>query len=142
MKIKQVSERFGVSADTLRFYEKIGLLGPITKKNGIRHYSELDCSQVYFILCMKRAGMELETIHHYFALYLQGDKTLEQRYALLQDHKLQAAAQITHLQDTIDYIDLKMMNYRTQITAYEQTLEREHSAQTTHPFDSTHVVLI
>ena len=57
MKIMEVSEQFGISSDTLRYYERIGLIQPVNRNtNGIRDYTELDTRRVQFIKCMRSAG--------------------------------------------------------------------------------------
>ena len=63
MRISEVSERSGVSSDTLRYYERIGLIPPVNRsKNGIRDYNEIDVKRVEFIKCMRGAGLPIETL--------------------------------------------------------------------------------
>ena len=74
MTIAQVSQKYGVSADTLRYYERIGLLPPVGRtKSGIRDYTEEDCNWVNFIKCMRGAGLPVETLIEYVGLFGQGD---------------------------------------------------------------------
>ena len=73
MKISEVSEQCDISADTLRYYERIGLLPPVNRKNGgIRDYSDLDVRRVEFIKCMRSAGLPIETLIEYYRLVQQG----------------------------------------------------------------------
>ena len=75
MTIAQVSQKYGVSADTLRYYERIGLLPPVGRtKSGIRDYTEEDCNWVNFIKCMRSAGLPVETLIEYVGLFGQGDE--------------------------------------------------------------------
>lgn len=61
MKIMEVSERYGISSDTLRYYERIGLIPPVNRnKSGIRNYNEIDVRRVEFIKCMRSAGLPIE----------------------------------------------------------------------------------
>ena len=61
MRISEVSEKCGVSSDTLRYYERIGLLPPVNRNNdGIRDYGELDFRRVEFIKCMRSVGLPIE----------------------------------------------------------------------------------
>ena len=77
MTIAQVSQKYGVSADTLRYYERIGLLPPVGRtKSGIRDYTEEDCNWVNFIKCMRGAGLPVETLIEYVGLFGQGDETI------------------------------------------------------------------
>ena len=84
MKISEVSKKYDISPDTLRYYEKEGLL-PNVKKNssGIREYSEMDCNWVEFIKCMRGAGLSIEVLARYIELFNMGDKTREKRKNIL-----------------------------------------------------------
>ena len=87
MTIAQVSQKYGVSADTLRYYERIGLLPPVGRtKSGIRDYTEEDCNWVNFIKCMRSAGLPVETLIEYVGLFGQGDETIPARKELLMEH--------------------------------------------------------
>ena len=80
MTIAQVSQKYGISADTLRYYERIGLLPPVGRtKSGIRDYTEEDCNWVNFIKCMRSAGLPVETLIEYVGLFGQGDETIPAR---------------------------------------------------------------
>lgn len=80
MTIAQVSQKYGISADTLRYYERIGLLPPVGRtKSGIRDYTEEDCNWVNFIKCMRGAGLPVETLIEYVGLFGQGDETIPAR---------------------------------------------------------------
>ena len=80
MTIAQVSQKYGISADTLRYYERIGLLPPVGRtKIGIRDYTEEDCNWVNFIKCMRSAGLPVETLIEYVGLFGQGDETIPAR---------------------------------------------------------------
>ena len=82
MTIAQVSQKYGISADTLRYYERIGLLPPVGRtKSGIRDYTEEDCNWVNFIKCMRSAGLPVETLIEYVGLFGQGDETIPARKA-------------------------------------------------------------
>jgi MerR family transcriptional regulator, aldehyde-responsive regulator len=108
MRIKAVSQKYHVSQDTLRYYEKIGMLDPVQKHNGIRHYREQDLERIYFIQCMKPTGMTLDQIKTYFHLYEQGQASLEERIELLKNQKTIALMKLKDLQEAIAYIDHKI----------------------------------
>ncbi|GGG08020.1 hypothetical protein GCM10010916_26120 [Paenibacillus abyssi] len=74
MTISEVSTKFDLSQDTLRYYERIGLIPPVNRnKNGIREYTEEDCKWVDFIKCMRQsAGLPVEVLIEYVGLFQQG----------------------------------------------------------------------
>ena len=75
MKIAEVSEQFGLSIDTLRYYERVGLIPPVNRnESGIRDYNELDLRRVDFIKCMRSAGLPVEVLIEYVGLVQKGDK--------------------------------------------------------------------
>lgn len=77
MTIKEVSIKYEISADTLRYYERIGLIPTVNRKdNGIRDYTEEDCNWVEFIKCMRSAGISIEALIEYVTLSLQGPSTI------------------------------------------------------------------
>jgi len=121
MRISEVSERSGISKDTLRYYERIGLIPPVNRNdNGIRDYSEIDVRRVEFIKCMRSVGLPIETVSEYFKLVQQGDQTIEARKEILIEQRAQLVTQMKEMQATLD-----MLNYK--IDVYEKAvLEKEH----------------
>ncbi|HSJ87204.1 MAG TPA: MerR family transcriptional regulator, partial [Anaerolineales bacterium] len=88
MKIAEVSEQFDLSTDTLRYYERVGLIPPVHRnESGIRDYNELDLRRVDFIKCMRSAGLPIEVLIEYVALVRQGDKTIEARKDILKEQR-------------------------------------------------------
>lgn len=88
MTIKEVSLKFELSPDTLRYYEKAGLIDPVPKtKSGIRDYREQDLNRIEFIKCMREAGIPIEVLKQYLELYQKGEETLEERKKLLSDQR-------------------------------------------------------
>lgn len=108
MKINEVSQTFNISIDTLRYYEKIGLIDKVKRENGIRIYQEQDIDRIKFIQCMKQSGMTLNSMRKYFDLYNQGDGTLEERLELLEQQQAIALEQMKSLQNSIDYLRFKI----------------------------------
>ena len=69
MTISEVSKRYGISQDTLRYYERVGVIPPVRRtKSGVRDYSEEDCGWVELAACMRSAGLPLETLAEYVRL--------------------------------------------------------------------------
>ncbi len=123
MRISEVSEQCGVSADTLRYYERIGLLPPVNRNNGgIRDYGELDLRRVSFIKCMRSAGLPIEILIQYFELVLEGDKTIEARKDILVEQREQLLTRMKEMQETLDLLDYKISVYEKAVLKREQEL--------------------
>ena len=99
MRIAEVAEEYGISADTLRYYERIGLL-PRVRRNasGIRDYDEDDCMRVSFIKCMRGANVSIEALIEYMQLFEQGDATLEARKQILIEQRDAARERLERIQ--------------------------------------------
>ena len=123
MKISEVSEQFGLSVDTLRYYEKIGLIPPVNRTDsGIRDYSELDARRIDFIKCMRTAGLPIEVLNEYFALVEQGDETIEARKKILQEQRTRLLAKMAEMQETLDLLNQKIEGYENAVLKAEQDL--------------------
>ena len=110
--IKQMVEQSGVSADTLRYYERIGLIDPVMRaENGHRRYQDRDLLRVSFLRRLKATGMSISDMLYYVNLYRQGDSTLVERREILQAHKQVVLGQIDELYETVDFIDMKIERY-------------------------------
>ena len=96
MTIAQVSQKYGVSADTLRYYERIGLIPAVNRnESGIRDYTETDCNWVNFAKCMRAAGISVESLIEYVALFQQGDKTRAARKEILIEERAKLLERIS-----------------------------------------------
>ncbi|MBK8987604.1 MAG: MerR family transcriptional regulator [Chloroflexi bacterium] len=123
MKISEVSEQSGLSVDTLRYYEKVGLLPPVSRTDGgIRDYNELDLRRVDFIKCMRTAGLPIEVLIEYFALVQQGDETIEARKEILQAQRAQLMARMAELQEILNLLNHKIQVYENAVLTREQEL--------------------
>lgn len=122
MKISKVSERFNISADTLRYYERVGLLPGVNRtESGIRDYNELDLRRIGFIKCMRSAGLPIETLIEYYRLVQEGDGTMEERKAILVEHREQLIARMAELQETLDLLDYKISFYENTFLKAEKS---------------------
>ena len=125
MKIAEVSERYGISTDTLRYYERIRLIPPVNRNDsGIRNYSELDMKRVEFIKCMRSAGLTIEVLIEYFRLVQQGDSTIEARKEILKQQRMHLAAKMEELQKTLDLLDYKIALYENAVLKKEKEIIR------------------
>ncbi len=117
MTIKEVSEKYAVSQDTLRYYERIGLIPPVARTaGGIRNYTESDIGWVENAVCMRGAGVPIEALIEYVKLYQEGDATFEARRQLLQE-------QYDHLEEQKQQIEQTMNRLQYKISRYEKALE-------------------
>jgi DNA-binding transcriptional MerR regulator len=125
MKIAEVSERFEISSDTLRYYERIGLIRPVNRSpSGIRDYNEIDLRRVEFIKCMRSAGLPIETLIEYVALVQQGDETIEVRKEILQEQRELLVVRMKEMQKTLDVLDHKIEVYENAVLKKEKEIMR------------------
>lgn len=112
MKIAEVSEHYGISADTLRYYERVGLIPPVNRtESGIRDYNELDLRRVNFIKCMRSAGLPIEVLIEYVALVQKGDKTMDARKEILIEQRDMLVFKMKEMQKTLDILNHKIEVY-------------------------------
>ncbi|CAN7728105.1 MerR family transcriptional regulator [Paenibacillus sp. LjRoot153] len=123
MLIAEVSEKFELSQDTLRYYERIGLIPRVNRnKSGIRDYTEEDLRWVEFIKCMRGVGLPVETLIDYVRLYQQGDETLESRKELLVEQHKQLITRMADMQIVLERLEGKIDRYDQMIgTAHQIT---------------------
>ena len=115
MTIKEVSEKYDISADTIRYYERIGLLPPIPRKsNGIRDFDEVSCNWIEFVKCMRSAGVEIEALIDYIKLFYQKG-TAEARKEILKEQR-------DRLQKKIDVMNLVIERLNKKVDRYEEII--------------------
>ena len=123
MKISEVSKKYDIPVDTLRYYEKAGLLPNVQKNaSGIRDYSENDCGWVEFIKCMRGAGLPVEVLKRYIELFYEGDSTLGERKSILVEERQKLIEKRDAIQATIDRLDYKISFYEDTIVKKEKEL--------------------
>ncbi len=121
MKIALVSQKYEISPDTLRYYERVGLIPPVSRtQHGIRDYSELDLKRVDFIKCMRSAGLPVQVLIEYVNLFQQGDRTIEARKEILSEQREILAAKIAELQKTLALLDYKIAGYEQAVLKIEK----------------------
>ena len=112
-----------ISADTLRYYERIGLVPPVQRNgSGIRDYCELDIRRVEFIKCMRSAGLPIEVLIEYVGLVQQGDKTAEARKEILKAQRELLVARMKEMEKTLDILDYKISVYENAVLIKEKEL--------------------
>ena len=123
MKIAEVSEHYGISPDTLRYYERIGLIPPVNRnESGIRDYNELDLRRVEFIKCMRSAGLPIEVLIEYVGLVQQGDGTIKARKEILLEQREQLVTRMKEMQKTLDILDHKIEVYENAVLVKEKKI--------------------
>ena len=112
MTIAEVSKKYNLTTDTLRYYEKIGLLSNIPRtKNGIRDYDEPSCKRIEFIKCMRNAGVEIEILIEYMTLFNKGKSTVDARKKLLEEQREKLLEKQKNINETIERLNYKIELY-------------------------------
>lgn len=125
MTIADVSKKYDLTQDTLRYYERIGLLPGVTRnKSGLRDYSEEDCRWVEFVKCMRGAGLPIEVLIEYVTLFQKGDETVEARKELLVEQRNILQQKLDEITNTINRLDKKIDRYEQTIGAKEKELKK------------------
>ena len=122
MTISEVSKQYGVSADTLRYYERIGLIPPVPRINGVRNYDASSLSWVELVKCMRSAGVGIEALMEYARLFQQGEETLEARKALLVEQRRQLLARMEDMRKSLERLDQKIERYEQLLVPKEREL--------------------
>lgn len=112
MNIAKVSKKYELSQDTLRYYERIGMIPPVNRTpSGVRDYTEQDCKWVELAKCMRSAGLPVEVMVEYLKLTQQGDETIPARRELLLEQREQLLAQKAAIESTLDRLNFKIGRY-------------------------------
>ena len=123
MTIAEVSKKYDISQDTLRYYERIGLIPQVPRtKSGISNYDEDSCGWVELMKCMRKAGVQIEALIEYVDLFQQGDATLEARKNILVDQREQLIARMEEMQESLDRLNQKIENYDRDMRNAERHL--------------------
>ena len=117
MTIKEVSEKYDISQDTLRYYERVGLIPAVSRTSGgIRNYDDEALGWVENAVCMRSAGVPIEALIEYVKLFQEGDSTIQARLELLQEQLTGLEEQKAHIEAT-----MKRLNYK--ISCYEKAVK-------------------
>ena len=112
MTIAETSKKYDLTPDTLRYYEKIGLLNRVPRtQNGIRDYDENSCKRIEFIKCMRAAGVEIEILLEYMALLEKGKTTVTARKTLLEEQRIKLLEKQENINVTIERLNYKIALY-------------------------------
>ena len=123
MTITEISKMFNMTQDTLRYYERIGLIPSVGRsKGGIRNYTEEDCRWIEFIKCMRGAGLPIEVLIDYVALFQQGDETILARKDILLEQRKELFSKIQEMNETLKKLDYKIERYNNLTLIKEKEL--------------------
>ena len=125
MTITEVSEKFNLPPDTLRYYERISLIPRVGRsKSGNRDYNEDDCRWVEFVKCMRGAGLPIEVLIEYVSLFQQGEETRDARKEILIEQRKLLQGRMEDMQKTLDRLNLKISRYEESVLEAEDELKR------------------
>lgn len=112
MTIKEVCKKYNVTADTLRYYERVGVIPEVHRTaGGIRDYSEEDIKWVETAICFRSARMPIDLLIEYVRLYRIGDDTLHDRLELLIEAKKRILDERKKYDDALAKLDYKISKY-------------------------------
>lgn len=121
MNINGVSKQFDLTKDTLRYWERLGLLPEIKRNDsGYREYSERDMNWVFYIKALRNAGMSIEALIEFVKLYREGKQTAGSRKSLLVDQRQDLKDQRKKIEKTIKYLDYKIDHFEDHTLNYER----------------------
>ncbi len=128
MNIKEVSKKLEISTDTLRYYERVGLIPPVNRNDsGYRDYTEEDLKWVYFAKVMRSAGISVEALIEYVKLFQEGRDTIKIRKQILVEQREILAEKISNMQEVLDRLDQKIDGYEERVLKYESQLKKNGS---------------
>jgi DNA-binding transcriptional MerR regulator len=126
--IQETAERTGLSAHTLRYYERIGLILPVPRTSGgHRQYCENDIEWIGFLKCLRSTGMPVREMQRYAELLRQGQMTVSERIALLEAHRERIEEEMRTLADNLEAIRWKIEHYKE----LEEQVKHEQEVQYT-----------
>ena len=112
MTIAEVSRKYDLTQDTIRYYEKEGLIPTVPRtESGIRNFDEESCNWIEFIKCMRNAGLEIEVLKEYVKLFREGKSTVTKRKELLQKQREKLLEKQKNINETIDRLNYKIKLY-------------------------------
>ena len=119
--IQEVSKKTGLTAHTLRYYEKEGLLSGVERtQGGFRQYTDEDLERLGLICCLKNTGMSIQEIARFVQLTHEGDHTLEERVELLRAHRERVLERMDEMQKYLDKVTWKLNFFTEKLRAYQE----------------------
>lgn len=123
MNISTASKETNVSADTIRYYERIGLIPPIERnESGNRNFTDEDLRWIVFSRQMRNAGLSIESLIEYLALFRLGDKTISARMDLLKEQEDELQTRVDVMVAALERLRYKIENYDSHVVPNEKKL--------------------
>ncbi len=127
MTIAEVSKKYNLTPDTLRYYERIGLISDVPRnESGIRNYDEKTCKRIEFIKCMRNAGVEIEILIEYMTLFEKGKSTVEARKKLLEEQRIKLLEKQRNINETLDRLNYKINLYEEIVSGKRKDFTEEN----------------
>ena len=127
--IQDVSEKTGLTAHTLRYYEKEGLISGVERTpGGFRQYTDEDLERLGLIRCLKNTGMSIREISRFVELTREGEQTLEERVELLRVHRDRVLERMAEMQTHLDKVNWKLNFFSEKLKAYEARKAEESAS--------------
>lgn len=112
MTIAEVSKKYNLTQDTIRYYEKEGLIPTVPRtESGIRNFNEESCNWIEFIKCMRSAGLEIEVLKEYVKLFREGKSTVSKRKELLEKQRKKLVQKQKSINETLERLNYKINLY-------------------------------
>lgn len=138
--IGEVAERLQVTASTLRYYDKEGLLPFVERsEGGIRQFKDADFEWLTIIECLKATKMPLKDIRVFVDWCMQGDETIQQRFEMFAERKAAVERQMAELKKTLDIVNYKYWYYKTAVEAGTAEVHRARPGYTPPVYDPQEV---
>lgn len=123
--IAQVSEKFDVTKETLRYWERLRLLPEIPRnESGYRDYGEYELNWIFFIQAMRKAGVSIEALVEFVELYRLKTDTRAAQKQLLVEQRDKLEQQKREIEKTLNYLNYKLDNFENHVLNYE--IEKLH----------------
>lgn len=127
MTIAEIGKKYKISTDTLRYYERIGLIPPVQRnESGYRDYDEEDEEWIFFVLAMRSAGVSVESLIEYITLFQNGIDTIPARKQILIDQRDLLTSKIIDMQKVLDRLNHKIDGYEDRLLKYEGKLYKKN----------------
>lgn len=126
MTITEVSKKYDITADTLRYYERVGMIPLVTRTvSGIRDYQEKDLNWVELAKCMRSAGLPVEAMIEYVKLFQDGDSTIPARLQLLIEQREALLQQRKQIEETLERLNYKISRYEVAVKTGKLTWDEK-----------------
>ena len=129
MTIREVCEKYHVSPDTLRYYERVGVIPEVHRtKSGIRDYTKQDLDGVQNAICMRGAGVPIEMVREYMKLCQQGNETIPARRELLEHVREDLLKQMDKCRRELERLEYKIGRYEAAMETGELVWDEDGPA--------------